>query len=129
MTYEQFEGLVHEGLSRIPERFLEKRENVAICIEDEPTGEQREALKLRRGATLFGLYEGVSHLEGGRYGRGFPDRITIFRKPIVAAARSNEEIAEIVAETVWHEIAHHFGMDEGEVARAERRRTRRRMSP
>jgi predicted Zn-dependent protease with MMP-like domain len=124
LSEKQFEELVAEGIDRIPERFLEKLENVAIIVEDEPTRAVLKSVGITAaGETLLGLYEGVSQAHGGRYHRGMPDRITLFRAPIEAEAReSGDEIADIVADTVWHEIAHHFGMEEDEVEKAEDRR-------
>lgn len=119
MILARFELLVHEGIRAIPEKFLEKLDNVGIVIEDEPTQEQREKFKLQRNMTLFGLYEGIPPTKrGAGYSGVLPDKITIFMKPILQYARSEEEVREIVRNTVWHEIAHHFGMDEGLTRRA-----------
>jgi predicted Zn-dependent protease with MMP-like domain len=123
MEREHFEELVNEGIKAIPERFLKKIKNVAILIEDEPSPEQRQKLHLRSDMTLFGLYEGIPLSERTNYyGMVLPDKITIFQRPIEMYARSVEDIPRMVADTVWHEIAHHFGMDEGRVRRAERER-------
>ncbi len=120
---EEFETLVGEGLDAIPEKFRKKLSNVAIIVEDEPAPEQRRKLKLRRDHDLFGLYEGVPQTaRGGHYYWILPDKITIFRKPILAHARTAAEVKKIVHDTVWHEIAHHFGVGEGEVRRRERKR-------
>ncbi len=124
LSRKRFEQLVARGINLIPRRFLEKLENVAVVVEDEPTAEQLRSVGITDPAeTLLGLYEGVSQAAGGRYHRDLPDRITVFQKPIEAEARNEDEIAEIVADTVWHEIAHHFGMEEHEVERAEKRRS------
>ena len=61
---------------------------------------------------------------GANYTAVLPDKITIFQKPIEAAARDEKDIKEIVKNTVWHEIAHHFGMDEARVRQAEAKRRR-----
>jgi len=120
---DEFEKMVNSGIAAIPKRFLRKLDNVAIVIEDEPTLNQKEKLHLRHGWTLFGLYEGVPQIRrGANYGSVLPDKITIFRKPIIEAARDAEHIQEIVKNTVWHEIAHHFGMNEAEVRQSEERR-------
>ncbi len=114
-----------EGLESVPEKFRRLISNVAIVVEDEPTPEQRRKLRLRPDHTLFGLYEGVPQtVRGGHYYWVLPDKITIFRKPILDYARSAEEVKLLVRDTVWHEIAHHFGMDEREVRRRERKRRR-----
>jgi len=140
MNREKFEKLVNEGIKAIPKKFLEKLDNVDIVIEEEPTPYQLRKLKARGGLILFGLYEGVPQTKRGHYGQVLPDKITIFQKPIEEFARSEEEakrtsslphlhpatqesvIEEIVKNTVWHEIAHHFGMSEREVREAESRR-------
>ena len=118
MTQEEFKKLVAEGIEMVPKRFLEKLNNVAICVEDTSPGKQ--------GSQLLGLYEGVPQTDRQNYGQVLPDKITIFKKPIERIARSKAEVRQIVADTVWHEIAHHFGMDEGRVRRAEQKRTSKR---
>ena len=127
MTRRAFEALVVDGLNAIPEKFLRRLDNVAVVVEDEPTPAQRRKMRLRSDMTLFGLYEGVPQVaRGSNYYWVLPDKITIFMLPILAAARDPEEAKAMVRDTVWHEIAHHFGMDEHRVRRAEQnRRTRR----
>ena len=119
----EFEKIVEEGIKAIPEKFLRKLENVAIIVEDEPTLAQKKKLNLHPSWTLFGLYEGVPQLERGtNYSAVLPDKITIFQNPIEALARDEKDIKEMVKNTVWHEIAHHFGMDEARVRQAEAKR-------
>ncbi len=86
--------------------------NVAIVVEKEPP---------RPG--VLGLYQGRP-LANRSVFEGFtmPDKITIFQGPHERLSRTREELEQMVADTVWHEIAHHFGMDEREVRRAERKR-------
>ena len=122
MTQEKFEEMVKEGIGAIPERFLEKLSNVDIVIEDEPTPYQLSKLRARKSSIIFGLYEGIPQTKRGPYGQVLPDKITIFKKPIERMARTEEEIKEIVKNTVWHEIAHHFGTDEKRVREIEARR-------
>jgi len=124
MTKEKFEELVKEGIKAIPKRFLEKLDNVDIVIEEEPTPYQLRKLRARGGLIIFGLYEGVPQTKRWHYGQVLPDKITIFQKPIETLAHSEVEIKEIVKNTVWHEIAHHFGMDEKRIREAEDRRHR-----
>ena len=125
LNRKEFEKIIKEGIKAIPEKFLRKLENVAIVIEDEPTPAQKKKLNIHSGWTLFGLYEGVPQLEtGANYSAVLPDKITIFQNPIEAGARDGKDIKEIVKNTVWHEIAHHFGMDEARVHQAEARRKR-----
>jgi len=124
MNHERFEKLVNEAIAAIPKRFLEKLDNVDIVIEDEPTPYQLRKLRARGSFLIFGLYEGVPQTKRWHYGQVLPDKITIFKKSIEKLARSEEEIKEIVKNTVWHEIAHHFGMDERKVREVEHFRKR-----
>jgi len=121
LTNEQFEQLVKEGIDSIDEKFLQKLKNVEIVIEENPTPFQLEKLHLR-GALLFGLYEGIPLTKREGYGQVLPDKITIFKNPIEQVFFRPEDIKKAVADTVWHEIAHHFGMDERQVREAEKNR-------
>jgi len=125
MTQEKFEEIVNEGIKAIPERFLEKLDNVDIIIENEPTPYQLGKLRARKNFVLFGLYEGVPQTKRRNYGQVLPDKITIFKKPIEKMASSEEEVKEMVKNTVWHEIAHHFGMDEKKVREVEAHRLKK----
>ncbi len=122
MNDEEFAKIVEAAVKNIPEEFQDKLENVSILVEDLPTSNQLNKLRARgeRGL-LLGLYEGVPQTRRGRYGIGghLPDKITIFRLPIERIARSKVHLIQIVVNTVKHEIAHHFGMDEQQVRDAE----------
>jgi len=111
----EFELLVEDALRLIPWRFRRRMNNVAIVVEKEPP---------RPG--VLGLYQGRP-LANRSVFEGFtmPDKITIFQGPHERLSRTREELEQMVADTVWHEIAHHFGMDEREVRRTERRRRAR----
>lgn len=123
MTDQEFERIVTEGIESIPPEFLEKLSNIVVTIEDIPNEEQIKKFHLGHGFTLFGLYEGVP----GTVGTGMlPSKITIFKDPILNAARNEADMKEIVKHTVWHEIAHAFGMDEDAVRHAEKTRQKNR---
>jgi len=122
MDREKFEELVRQGIDAIPKKFLEKLDNVDIVIEDEPTEAQIKKLKLGINSKLFGLYEGVPQTKRGFYSGFMPDKITIFQKPIEEKDLNDEYVKEMVKNTVWHEIAHHFGMDEERVRKLEKKR-------
>jgi predicted Zn-dependent protease with MMP-like domain len=130
MTEEEFEQLVSEGIEAIPKKFLDLLNNVAMVIEDQPTAGQIRLYNLTHGHTLLGLYEGVpQNMRGANYTAVAPDKITIFRFPILqTAGQDPARIKKIVKDTVWHEIAHHFGMEEHEVRQAEARR-RKKLKP
>ncbi len=123
VSEKEFEALVNEGIQAIPEKFLRLLKNVAVVIEDDLTPEKRREMGMADGEDLLGLYEGVPQTRrGSDYGGVLPDKITIFRRPILEEARTAEEVRAIVKDTVWHEIAHHFGMEEDQVEEAEARR-------
>ena len=121
LTNEQFEQLVKEGIDAISERFLKKLKNVEIVIEDEPTSQQLGKLNAR-GALLFGLYEGIPQTNREQYGQVLPDKITIFKNSIEKVFQNPQDIKKAVKDTVWHEIAHHFGMSEHQVRQDEQKR-------
>jgi predicted Zn-dependent protease with MMP-like domain len=119
----EFERLVAEGFERLPEWVREKIRNVALLVEDEPSAEVRKQEGLTEEETLLGLYHGIPlSARGEHYGVGMtmPDTITLYQLPIEdEAAESGKDVRDVIAETVWHEFAHHFGVDEGEVRRRE----------
>jgi predicted Zn-dependent protease with MMP-like domain len=129
MQRRDFETLVAEGYERLPERIRKQIDNVALLVEDEPSDEDREAQGLADDETLLGLYKGLPlSARGDMYGIGatLPDTITLYQFPIEDAAEEDgTDVRDVIAETIWHEFAHHFGMDEAEVQEAERMRNTR----
>jgi predicted Zn-dependent protease with MMP-like domain len=123
MTDERFEQLVSEAIETIPERFLRRLDNVAIVTAERPSKEHLGKNHVEDGSTLLGLYEGVPLIERGEfYGTGeiMPDKITIFKQPILEEAEGDEaKLKEVVRDTVWHEIAHYFGYDDEEIEERE----------
>lgn len=122
MTDERFEQLVSDGIEAIPPRFLAKLENVAVVLADTPTAEQLRLHNVPDGDTLLGLYEGIPLTERGESYGGLvlPDKITIFKLPILEdAGQDEQEIRRVVKETVWHEIAHYFGYDDEAIGERE----------
>lgn len=111
MSARDFEKLVARAMDNIPPRYQRHMNNVGFVVEDFPNAEQHQKLHLVNGLTLYGLYEGVPLTQrGGNYSGVLPDKITIFRIPILAGASSHDEVVEQVNKTVWHEVAHHFGL-------------------
>jgi len=128
MNHEAFEKLVEEGFLLIPEKHRAEIRNVALLVEDEPSEEVRRQEGLTEGETLLGLYQGIpATVRGDSYGIGptVPDTITLFKLSIEdEAGGDSEEIRKVIAETIWHEYAHYFGMDEDEVRFRESMRSR-----
>jgi len=110
----RFERLVSEALRGLPPHIAATLRNVDVVVEDEPSA--RQLAGLDEGETLFGYYEGVPQTERAGYNFALPDKITIFRGPLERECEDDAEIAREVQITVLHEIAHHFGFDEDQVA-------------
>lgn len=114
---EEFEALVADALATLPPEILNRLDNVAITVQDWPSRSQLDSSRVPPGSTLFGLYQGVPLTRrSSYYGMVPPDRITIFRGPLTRYFATPEAIAEQVRKTVVHEIAHHFGMGEAQIA-------------
>jgi predicted Zn-dependent protease with MMP-like domain len=103
------ETVVIEALEALPEAFRDRLGSVAIVIEDEPTAVQLQSVGARG---LFGLYQGVPRTTYGADQAQVPSKITIFRGPLTRANRTPERLVAAVTETVYHEIAHHFGISD-----------------
>jgi predicted Zn-dependent protease with MMP-like domain len=98
-----FEALVEQALDEIPEEIAGLVDNVVVLVEDDAPADDPD---------LLGVYDGVSLTERGIDHTGLPDRITIFRRPLLEMCRDSEELVREVRITVVHEIAHHFGIDD-----------------
>lgn len=120
-TDQEFEEMINNGISRLPKLYQDNLNNVGFVIADEPTPAQRHELKLRCNETLFGLYQGIPLTKRGTgYNLVLPDKITIFKLPIVHASRTIEDIAEHVRHTVWHEVAHYYGLNHDQIHKREK---------
>ena len=109
VTEEQFEQLVADELDRLPDNMLDGLDNVVFVIEDLPEDGSMD---------LLGLYDGLAVTERGNYGFGeLPDRIILFREPLVAACSTLEELKDEIHVTLVHEIAHYYGIDDDELHR------------
>jgi predicted Zn-dependent protease with MMP-like domain len=103
MAEDRFEELVVEAMDGLPPDLAARMDNVALMIEAR-----------HRNPNLLGLYQGIPLTNRSHYGNGLevPDRITIFREPILARCRDDADVRHQVRVTVVHEIAHHFGIDD-----------------
>jgi predicted Zn-dependent protease with MMP-like domain len=105
MGRERFEELVADALDSVPEGLLKLLSNVVILVEDDAPAEAE--------GRLLGLYEGYALTDRDwNYSGVLPDRITIFRRPILSVCRTERDVVEQVTITVVHEIAHHFGISD-----------------
>ena len=113
-----FERVVESALGELPVEFAIRLENVAVVIEEEPDLDALAEMGLAAdedGDELFGLYLGVPLTERDAAYSGLPDRVTIYRGPILRACESRREVVSEIKKTVTHEIGHHFGLDEDDM--------------
>lgn len=113
MNDEQFEALITKAMLELPQDYIKNLNNVAITFAEEPTKEQLTKQGVRHGQLLLGLYEGIPLTSrfSSSYSGVLPDKITLFKKPILLASGSEGAVYEQVKRTLWHEIAHHYGLD------------------
>jgi len=106
---EAFEALVVAELDELPDEMVEGLDNVVFVVEDRPEDGSLD---------LFGLYHGVALTERGQYGFGeLPDRIVLYREPLLAACDDLVTLREEIHITLVHEIAHFYGIDDDELHR------------
>ena len=146
MRRNEFEKLTAESFEQLPQWVREKIKNVALLVDDKPSPEVRRRERLGRNHTLLGYYQGIPlSVRGEHYGVGptMPDTITLYQIPIEETAadklglhdldlrnpnlgsrnpKYREILKQIIAETIWHEFAHHFGMGEKAVRDRERQK-------
>lgn len=118
-----FEALVADALDRLPAYIHDRMENVAVVVEERPRVERVRAMGFQADQDLLGLYEGIPrHQRLSGYHLAVPDRITLYRQPILAEAGPGGRgaIVEEIRKTVIHEVAHHFGLDDDELAELEK---------
>ncbi|NCQ53864.1 hypothetical protein COV88_01770 [Candidatus Saccharibacteria bacterium CG11_big_fil_rev_8_21_14_0_20_41_19] len=112
MTDSDFDILITQAMNELPEKYIRGLENVAIVMADEPTPEQKQKMNIDSQYLLLGLYEGIPITErGANYNFVLPDKITLFKNSILAASRNEDDLFEQVKRTLWHEIAHYYGLD------------------
>lgn len=122
---EQFDAIISKAmddLAKTHPTHMDAIKNLAIVYADEPTERQRQELQLLANETLFGLYEGVPLARRqGAINNYAPDKITIFKNPMLYYVGSVQELEEQVRHTLWHEVAHYFGLDHDQIHRLEGR--------
>jgi predicted Zn-dependent protease with MMP-like domain len=120
---EQFSRLIGEALDELPAKYVSNLNNVAIVYEDQPSPEQREQLRLRGNQSLYGLYQGIPlPARGANYNLVIPDKITIFKLPMLYSSPDMAALKAQIKHTLWHEIAHHFGLDHKRIHELEDRK-------
>ena len=116
VSREEFEALVEKAVQDLPEEFQEAIDNVMVMVEEEPDDDDLEGVGIDPADPdrdeLFGLYQGTPLPERGSAYSALPDRVLIYRGPILRACETRREVMREIRETVRHELGHYFGMEE-----------------
>lgn len=121
----EFNELVQLGIKRIPAEYIDKIENVDFYVAEYPSQQQMKKLKLKKCDSLLGLYEGVPLTDrSGGYLTTLPDKITIFKNSHESISSNRDELKKHIAKTIWHEVAHYFGLDHAQIDNIENKRFR-----
>jgi len=111
LTDQEFDAMISRAMDELPQSYITGLNNVAIVMADDPTLEQRQKMKLDN-QLLLGLYEGVPLTKRGNGWSGMlPDKITLFKNQILATVHDEASLFEQIKRTLWHEIAHYYGLD------------------
>ena len=118
----EFDEIVSSVMDELPQEYISNIKNVSVVIADDPSEEQRIKLNLRCHESLFGLYEGIPQTKrGAGYNLVLPDKITLFKNPLLSASQDIKQFRENTKRTLWHELAHHFGLDHKRIHQLEQK--------
>jgi predicted Zn-dependent protease with MMP-like domain len=121
LTDEEFDRLISRAMDELPQQYIKGLVNVAILYADDPDEYQVKKSGLREGNILLGLYEGIPLVKrGGNYTFVLPDKITLFKNSMLMVSRDPAELFEQIKRTLWHEIAHYYGLDHDRIHALER---------
>lgn len=124
LSDQQFDALITRAMDELPQEYIKGLENVAIVMADEPTPEQSQKMQLRENTILLGLYEGIPLTQrGAGYTFVLPDKITLFKHSILRVVRDESELFEQIKRTLWHEIAHYYGLNHSQMDALQRKDT------
>lgn len=120
LSDQEFDRLVTKAMDELPEDYIKNLDNVAIVMQDNPTDEQKDKMKIREGTLLLGLFEGIpkTSTSAGM----FPSKITLFKEQILAIARDEQSLFEQIKRTLWHEIAHYYGLSHQHMEERQRKK-------
>lgn len=117
---ERFDALISRAMNELPQEYIRNLDNVAVTFADDPTHDQLMKQGVREGGLLLGLYEGIPQTaRGAGYQFVLPDKITLFKLPLTMVSHDEKSFFEHVKRTLWHEIAHHYGLDHNEIDQRE----------
>jgi len=112
LSDQEFDHLISQAMDELPQEYIKGLDNVAIVYADTPDEYQSHKAGLREGNILLGLYEGIPLTQrGGNYTFVLPDKITLFKHSILMTVHDARSLFEQIKRTLWHEIAHYYGLD------------------
>ena len=121
LTDADFDQLITRAMDELPQKYIKGLDNVAIVMVDDPTPEQKYKMQIGDQQLLLGLYEGIPLTKrGANYNLVLPDKITLFKNPILAAVHNENELFERIKRTLWHEIAHYYGLSHDRIDQLQR---------
>ncbi len=116
LSDEEFDRLISQAMNELPQKYIQGLDNVAIVQANEPTEEQKIKMKLDNQHLLLGLYEGIPLTQRGNgYSFVLPDKITLFKYALQAVSYDESSLFEQIKRTLWHEIAHYYGLGHGRI--------------
>lgn len=123
VTDGQFDALISKVIDELPQKYIEGLSNLVITYADEPSAEQRKKQNLQPGQQLLGLYEGIPLTQrGAGYNLVIPDKITLFKNAIMKTSHDETSFYKQIKHTLWHEIAHFYGLNHQQIQSLEERR-------
>jgi len=116
MNDTEFDELITRAMNELPQKYIKGLQNVAIVMADDPTPEQQYKMKLDKQQLLLGLYEGIPLTQrGSNYTFVLPDKITLFKNSLIAVSADENQLFEQIKRTLWHEIAHYYGLNHARI--------------
>lgn len=112
---EQFHELMNEAMASLPKTHVDKLKNVALLLEDDVDEPTRQKMNLAPYQTLLGLYQGVPLSQRQGMQTTLPDTITLYKQPILHSVTDMAGLKEQIRHTLWHEIAHYYGLNHAEI--------------
>ena len=120
---QEFDHLIQRAMGDLPQDYIRNLDNVAITFADDPSPEQLRKQGVRENQLLLGLYEGIPQTArfSSSYSVVLPDKITLFKHTLMAVSFDDAGFYERIKRTLWHEIAHHYGLDHDRIHELENR--------
>lgn len=123
LTDDDFNHLISRAMDELPQKYIQGLDNVAVVYADDPDLHQIKKSNLQPGRLLLGLYEGIPLTKrGAGYTFVLPDKITLFKNSILAVSNTPEALFQQIKRTLWHEIAHYYGLNHDDIHKLEPKR-------